>query len=153
MASVLPNYYTSNMHVEPATLHAVVTAIIGSDPNTPGGLLGDAIDRLGDVVTTLEGLQLSWFGGAAAEAQDFTEQWKTVSAQLFGTQADPMTGVFPRLISALATAIGNYDGAEEYVANVFAGFATISGGGGSGSGNTSVTNTGQTVTTAITETF
>ena len=153
MASVLPDYDTAYFYVAPEIVNNAVTVIAGTDPTNPTGLLGDVLTQLANVISTLENLQLSWVGDAADAAQDFTDQWNTASANLFGTDADPQSGVFPRLLTALNTAVGNYDGAEQNVVNLFAGFSVLSASGTASGTDQSVVNTGSTVTTAITETF
>jgi len=59
-----------------------------------------------------QNLQLGWAGETATEAQDFSNKWNTAIQLLFGTEADPQSGAFEQLATAVATAASNYAQAE-----------------------------------------
>lgn len=145
----LANYDDADISVDPMVLGNAVTVIAGSDPNAAGGLIGEIIDALQDIMSTIDNLALSWVGSASSEAQEFSDRWNASMSQLFGTQADPGSGVFPRLVSGIAGARTNYDSAEDFVVKTFQAFQSSSSGSGSGSNTQSVVNSGGQVVTAI----
>ena len=148
------NYDYSGIKVSTNTIREVLQAVVGGDPNAVGGLLGDVLDQLTDIMTTMQNLRISWFGDASSEAQDYVNQLNQACDTLFGTQDDAKDGVFPRILAGLAAADGNYAGAEDAVQKMFAGFAASqSSSSGSDSSVQNVDNSGGSVITAITETF
>jgi uncharacterized protein YukE len=149
------DYSYVDIRVSPSTIRDVFLKVAGTDPSTVGGLLGDVVDQLSDILTTMNNLQISWYGDAAGQAQDYVNQLNQAWDTLVGTKADPKTGVFPRILAGLATAEGNYAGVEDIVQQMFVGFAsgpTASGASG-GSDHHNVVNSGDSVITAITETY
>jgi len=147
----LANYDDAGITVDPLVLGQAVTTIAGSDPNAGGGLIGEVIDALQDIMDTIDNLALSWLGSSSSEAHEFSDRWNASMTQLFGSKSDPMSGVFPRLVSGIAGARTNYDAAEDYVVKTFAAFQSSS--SGSGSSTQSIVNSGGTVITAIEEQF
>jgi uncharacterized protein YukE len=145
------DYDDATITVSPPVLKTAIQIIAGSDPSqSVGGLIGDIIDQLNDIMTTLDGLQLSWVGSSASEANDFSNRWDAAMKQLFGTSNDPSSGVYSRLLDGLAGALTNYDNAEDYVVKLMTAFQSATSSSGS---TTSVVNTGGTVVTAITVTY
>jgi hypothetical protein len=148
------NYDYSGIKVSTNTIRDVLQDVVGGDPNTVGGLLGDVLGQLTDIMTTMQDLRLSWFGDASSQAQDYVDQLNTACDSLFGTKADPQSGVFPRILAGLAAADGNYAGAEDAVQKMFASFASSpQSTEGADSSVKNVDNSGGQVITAITETF
>ena len=148
------NYDYSGIKVSTTIIRDTVQDVVGTDPNTVGGLLGGVIDQLTDIMTTMQNLRLSWFGDASGQAQDYVDQLNTACDTLFGTTADPQSGVFPRILAGLAAADGNYAGAEDAIQKMFASFASSpQSTDGSDSSAKNIDNSGGQVITAITETF
>jgi uncharacterized protein YukE len=150
-----PDYTNLDIRVSPSTIRDVFHQVVGNDADAVGGLLGDVMNQLSDILTTMKNLQLSWFGDASSQAQDLVDQLNHACDRLFGTQAAPKGGVFPRILAGLAAAEGNYAGAEDVVKQMLSGFTSgsdASGGSGS-SDHHNVDNSGGSVITAITETY
>lgn len=109
--TVPASYDTVTMTVEPGFLNFAADMIEGSTNNI--------ISALNTIGNTLTGLQLSWNGASASEAQDFANQWMNAMTGLFGSQANPQSGVINQVIIALLTAAGNYSSGEESITQMF----------------------------------
>lgn len=74
--------------------------------------LPNSAKAVANFITAITGawqnLQLGWAGDAAAEAQAEGSKWTTAVQLLFGTEADPQSGAFAQLATAVATASVNY---------------------------------------------
>ncbi|WP_405883137.1 WXG100 family type VII secretion target [Streptomyces sp. NBC_01136] len=152
MASVLPNYDTADIKMDPAVVSDAVKALIGGDPYEPGGLVADVIDKLEDVLTQVKDLT-GWAGDSATEAQDFIDRWHSATEELIGSKQKP-DGVLQRVVKGLATATANYEAAEDFAIKIFSGFKVLGGTDSTNAAPTSVTNASpDDVVTAITETF
>lgn len=119
------NYDAVTMTVNPRNMN--------SDANQIEDSANNIISALNTIGNTLSGLQLSWNGTAASEAQDFANQWMNAMTGLFGSQSNPQSGVINQVIVALLTAAGNNSSAEEGITQMFTQFSgaiwTSSGGG------------------------
>lgn len=118
-------YDAVTMSIEPGAINFAADGI--------KDLVQGVVSALNTIGTTLSGLQLSWNGDAAGEAQDFANQWMNAMTGLFGSEGDPKSGVMNQVIIAMLTATGNYSACEESVSKMFMEFAgsmlTGSGGG------------------------
>jgi uncharacterized protein YukE len=141
------SYDTVKITVSPQSLSDTSSHVIG--------LVQDVANRLQDINTTLNDLQLSWVGTSSSLAAQFTQRWQDAATSLFGTQQDPNEGALNRLADGLQGASGNYDNVEQWAVKSFNQLVANLGSGGSSSssGPSSVINNGNTVVTAITETF
>jgi uncharacterized protein YukE len=140
------SYDTANITVSPQTLSDTSSQVTG--------LANDVANRLQDIATTLGNLQLSWVGQSSTLAAEFTQRWQSAVTSLFGTQQDPNEGALSRLADGLQAAAQNYDNVEQWAVTSFNKLSDgLGSGGGSSSNPSSVTNSGSTVVTAITETF
>jgi hypothetical protein len=114
------------MSVEPGPLNFAADSI--------GDATNGIVSALNTIGTTLSGLQLSWNGDAASEAQDFANQWMSAMTGLFGSDSNPQSGVMNQVIIALLTAAGNYSSSEESITSMFTQLASaIPAGSGGGS--------------------
>jgi uncharacterized protein YukE len=138
------SYDTAKITVSPQTLSDVSSQVIN--------LAQDVANRLQDISTTLSNLQLSWVGPSSALATEIGQQWQSAATSLFGTQQDPNEGALSRLADGLQGASQNYDNVEQWAVTSFNKLDANLSDGGSGNPS-SVTNSGGTVVTAITEIF
>jgi uncharacterized protein YukE len=138
------SYDTAKITVSPQTLSDVSSQVIN--------LAQDVANRLQDISTTLSNLQLSWVGPSSALAAEIGQQWQSAATSLFGTQQDPNEGALSRLADGLQGASQNYDNVEQWAVTSFNKLDANLSDGGSGNPS-SVTNSGGTVVTAITEIF
>lgn len=122
----------------PAAYDAVAMTINPGLINlTADGVTGAAeaiVTALNTIGDTMSGLQLSWVGDAADEAQDFASRWKTAMNGMFGPPDNPKAGLINQAVVALLTAAGNYSSCEEALTKMFTDFNSGLGAGGSGSG-------------------
>jgi hypothetical protein len=81
-----------------------------------------------------QGLKLGWSGTSADEAQDFGNSIAANLGRLFGTSADPESGLLPRVARAVSTAAINFGVAEHSNVRMFD--SLTSGLNGPGSPNT-----------------
>lgn len=81
-----------------------------SDMQNQAQAVSDAINT---IVGIWNGLTLGWVGTSASAAQDFNAQWTAAIQALFGTQADPQSGAFSKIASAVGMASINYGEAED----------------------------------------
>lgn len=137
------SYDTAKITVSPHTLSDASSRVTS--------LAEDVANRLQDISTTLSNLQLSWVGPSSGLAAELAQRWQNAATSLFGTQQDPNEGALNRLADGLQAASQNYDSVEQWAVKSFDTLIqNLGDGGGSPS---SVTNTANTVVTAITETF
>ncbi|QFG21554.1 WXG100 family type VII secretion target [Actinomadura sp. WMMB 499] len=88
-------------------------------------LAQEIADSLGRVQTTLNGLTADgWNGFGRQEAEDFNRRWLAVMKELFGTEADPSTGVLNAIASGVGVAGENYGKAESGLADIWSKFAS-----------------------------
>jgi hypothetical protein len=126
--TVPANYDAVTMTVDPFQLNSAATSIESS--------ANSVITALNTIGNTLGGLELSWNGQAASEAQDFANQWMNAMTGLFGSESSPQSGVINQVIIALLTAAGNYSSAEEGITPMFTEFSGTVWGGSSGGSDT-----------------
>jgi hypothetical protein len=81
-----------------------------------GGQIADSINR---IVGTWNDLKLGWIGNTAEEAKDFNDRWAAAISELFGTKAEPDSGLLSQIANGIAMASLNYGGAEDVVTNMF----------------------------------
>jgi len=112
----LPNDYNfATMSVEPGPIN------FGSD------MINDSVQSIVDALNAINGalsdLKLGWAGQTAAEARDFSDQWKNAMTGLFGSgsggQSGAPHGVMNQVIVALRTASGNFSNAEIAITQMF----------------------------------
>jgi uncharacterized protein YukE len=105
----LQPYDTAKITVSPGTLNSTYTQ---------AQRLAESISSdLTDIITALNGLQLSWFGGSSAEMQTFSDQWAEATTALFGTKVN--LGAIGQLLLGIQAAEQNYDAAEKAVGASF----------------------------------
>jgi uncharacterized protein YukE len=138
------SYDTAKITVSPQTLSDVSSQVTS--------LAEDVANRLQNISTTLSNLQLSWAGPSSGLAAEFAQRWQSAATSLFGTQQAPNEGALSRLADGPQAASQNYDNVEQWAVTSFNKLNENLGDGGSGIPS-SVTNTGDTVVTAITEIF
>lgn len=85
-------------------------------------LISDVVTQLTTVMDAFNNLQLSWTGGSASLAQDFSDRWTSAMTALFGTDGDPASGVLMALSAGLGSASNNYNLAEETIWGMFYSF-------------------------------
>ncbi len=152
--TVMTDYDTARIQISINTVKAASVTLAGADPtNAVGGLIGDVVEQLEDIMNTLTNLELSWVGSASSEAAEFTQSWQQATDALFGSTADPSLGIFPRLVSGLLGAVANYSASEDYVVKAFTPFSAAGSGGGGGSTQSVVNSDPSQPVTAITETY
>jgi hypothetical protein len=77
--------------------------------------IADSINRIDQVWNHLNDAKVGWVGRSASEAQAFNSKWARAIRGLFGTDADPNSGVLPKIALAVATASMNYAMAEDTI--------------------------------------
>ncbi|WP_165978274.1 WXG100 family type VII secretion target [Actinomadura darangshiensis] len=88
-------------------------------------LAQEVADALSRVQTTLNGLTSEgWSGGTQQEAEDFNRRWLAVMKELFGTEADPGTGVLNAIASGVGVAGDNYAKTESGLAEIWKKFSS-----------------------------
>ncbi|MBY8886974.1 hypothetical protein K7472_19235 [Streptomyces sp. PTM05] len=109
------NWDSAVISVDPGELNTSCTVLIEATININ--------HALSDIITSLNGLKLSWTGESSQVANDFNDRWTTACTTLFGKQGDPSSGVLNVLTSGVAQAAKNYSGNEFGVASMFDKFA------------------------------
>jgi hypothetical protein len=138
------------------TVIITVTTSVLSDASTAvDKYVQDVVDLQNSIIKTMNGLQLSWVGQSASDADSFTQAWEAAQTSLFGSSSDPSAGVLFRVSEMLDGAASNYSAVDQWAMTSFQSLvANITGGGGSSPGSpTSVENQPGSVVTFITETF
>jgi hypothetical protein len=112
----VPNDYGApggaTIMVDPDLIYQLAT-------NNIPAYIGQVADSINRVVGIWNNLKVGWVGKTAQEAQDFNDRWVTSITDLFGTSADPGTGVLPKIAYGLSLAGMNYGEAEDVVTNMF----------------------------------
>ncbi|MFJ6573535.1 hypothetical protein ACIQNU_39635 [Streptomyces sp. NPDC091292] len=135
------NYDLSVIDVSPAGMNVTSKTLVE--------LSLAVAERIGTILTTLNGLRLAWQGQAAMDAEKVQNEWTRVMTELFGTEEDPSLGVLPALADGVGMAWGNFSVAEQGVTKIFTEFLTNLTGTGGGDPE-EVTDTNRT---AVTMTF
>jgi uncharacterized protein YukE len=81
-------------------------------------------DDLLHIITTLNDLQLSWYGPSQAELNTFNQRWSSATSNLFGTEENPEQGALVKFVVAIALAAQNYGNTEDSVAQMWQKFAS-----------------------------
>ncbi|MYS23328.1 MULTISPECIES: WXG100 family type VII secretion target [unclassified Streptomyces] len=100
--------------------------------------VGEINTDIGDIMTRLNSLKLTWTGDSATVMNDFNSRWYKAVTDLYGTQMDPAIGILNILTSGLAQAVENYNECEQNVANMFDQFEKTLTAGTGGDGGTPV---------------
>ncbi len=106
-------YDTATLNVSPGQLYYSSEMLTGAAT--------DVVDALNSINATLNGLQLGWAGTTAAEAKDFADEWTAAMVALFGNGKDTDQGTLNQMITLVATAAGNFGGAEQAITQMFTG--------------------------------
>jgi len=115
-----PSNYDSTslvIKVDPTALWSLSQSDLPNDADV-------VASAIGSIQTTWQGLALGWAGTTADEAQDFNTRWNAAIAALFGTQADPSSGVLSKIADAVGTASLNYAATESTVTTMFTSFSS-----------------------------
>ncbi|MFF2852333.1 hypothetical protein ACFVT5_39375 [Streptomyces sp. NPDC058001] len=136
------NYDLSVIDVSPAGMNVTSKTLVE--------LSLSVAERIGTILTTLNGLRVGWQGQAASDAEKVQKEWTRVMTELFGTEEDPSLGVLPALADGVGMAWGNFSVAEQGVTKIFTEFIINLTGTGSGGDPEEVTDTNRT---AVTMTF
>src|ERR1700730_14725153 len=78
--------------------------------------IGDSIEN---IIQIWDGLRLGWMGSSADEAQDFANRFNANLSHMFGSNADPSSGVLPRVATAVEGAAINFGVTEDTVWRMF----------------------------------
>jgi|HubBroStandDraft_1064217.scaffolds.fasta_scaffold26802_4 hypothetical protein len=112
----------------PADYNAATLHIVPWDVYNAGQIVQNAAEDIIGALTvigdTLNKLQLGWVGTSAAEAKSFGDEWTAAMTNLFGSNADPSSGVLNQVIVTLFTAAGNYTASEQAITSMFASMAS-----------------------------
>ncbi len=114
--TVPAEYNDVALRISPASVYEI--------GNNIQAAVGNVIDALGSITSTLNGLQLGWVGSTATEAKQFTDQWTAAMTNLFGVgpasgNGSASMGVLQQVIAALMTVGGNYGVAETGIVSMF----------------------------------
>ena len=112
--TTFPNYDTVKLTISPAGLAAANTTV--------NNLIEDIVKQLTTIMSTMSDLKLSWTGGSASVASEFSDQWSAAMTALFGTKKDPTSGVLVALAAGLGSAADNYNMAEQTISGWFTAF-------------------------------
>jgi uncharacterized protein YukE len=118
------NYDAYTIGSAPGQMYDTATSVSASADSIAG--------YLGNIVSALSGLRLSWTGPSASAAQEFNDRWTAATTALYGTQGDPGSGAVNQLTDGLAMAAQNYLNNEDQVAGMFSQFASAGSGGPAG---------------------
>ena len=122
--SVPANYDTVRLNVNPQHLHDSAGQLEAN--------VAEINDALGDVITSLGDLKLSWTGPASDSASDFNQRWGAAMTTLFGTQDDPSQGVLNVMTDGLLGAAQNYGSNEYQIKQMYQKFNDLMNGSSSG---------------------
>lgn len=75
--------------------------------------------RIHHINEVLNGLSLQWQGESAAEQKDISDRWLRVFSALFGTEANPETGVLNAIVGGVKKAASNLAQAENEAWKMF----------------------------------
>jgi uncharacterized protein YukE len=108
------NFNDSGMtiRVDPDLMYQLATVNMKNSAQT-------LMEAVNGVVQTWNNLKVGWVGTSADEAQAFNDQWVHAVNSLFGSQADPTSGVLPKIANGTALASINYGEAEDTVMQNF----------------------------------
>jgi hypothetical protein len=109
------NYNEVTLTVNPAAMNAAAMII-----QAEAMIVSSSIELIGN---TLSGLQLSWAGTSAAEAQDFANQWSGAIKRVFGS-SDAHPGSMNLAVNALLMAVSNYSSTEKSLSEMFLSWAS-----------------------------
>jgi Proteins of 100 residues with WXG len=109
------NYNGVTLTVNPAAMKTAADTI-----QAEAMTVSASLESIGN---TLSGLQLSWAGTSAAEAQDFANQWSGAIKRIFGS-SDSHPGTMNLAVNALLTAVSNYSVTEESLTTMFVNWAS-----------------------------
>jgi hypothetical protein len=112
VAVTVPSNYDDaglTISVDPNTLYQYAISDIPNHIQS----LADSITKIVGVWNGLNNNNVGWVGASASEAQDFNSKWTTAVNGLFGTTAEPASGVLPKIGNAVAQASVNYGTAED----------------------------------------
>ena len=112
-------YNEYSIVVTPEDLKAAGVAIVGNSKTEAGGLVGDIIHNLEEIVDTITELKLGWAGKTSEEAKAFFDTWGDAMKKLFGSKKHPLDGTLALVGAALQSAGNNYNAAESYVIQIF----------------------------------
>jgi uncharacterized protein YukE len=108
------NFNDGNMtiRVDPNLMYQLATVNMKNSAQT-------LMDAVNGTVQTWNNLKVGWVGTSADEAQAFNDQWTRAVNSLFGSQADPTSGVLQKIANGTVLASINYGEAEDTVVNNF----------------------------------
>jgi hypothetical protein len=109
--SVPAEYNAVTMSVDPGALQ--------TDANTILADVNEIVTALNTIGSTVGDLALSWTGGSADDATDFSNRWTLAMTALFGSDDGSNDGVMNQVINALLTASSNSGQTEMSVSEMF----------------------------------
>jgi hypothetical protein len=93
-----------------------------------GRLIAERVDGIHRV---WENLTVGWVGDTSDEADAFNTEWNSALTRIFGTEADPKSGVLNQVATGIQIAAMNYAGTEDTVTKMFQEFTAALGQGSS----------------------
>jgi uncharacterized protein YukE len=116
--AITPTYYGDvnlKIKVDPDNMWTVANTAI----TQYGNQIADSISNINSV---WEQLKVGWVGTTADQAEKFNTAWQGAIRSLFGTVADPGSGVLSKLGQAVGLAADNYAETEVSVTKMFTDF-------------------------------
>ena len=114
------------MPVIPGNYDSVTITVNMDELNTAAQNIVGQCTIIGDYLTminkTLSDLRLAWTGPAATDADEVNANWNNLMTELFGTQADPKTGILNILAGGVSTGVTNYASNDWGIASMFSTF-------------------------------
>ncbi len=134
----------------PADYNSVTLSMTPSEISQTSLALQFAVEEVASslevINATITDLALGWAGNTAAQAKDFVDQWLAAMTSLFGSQDGATKGVLDEVVTILATAAGDYSGAEQAVVSMFSSLSSALAPGSGGSDNSALIPAGTSVT-------
>lgn len=135
---VIPgNYDSVTVTVNMAELYTAAQNIV-----TQVKLVGDYLTVINN---TLSNLRLAWTGPAATDADAVNANWNNLMTELFGTQADPSTGILNILSGGVDAGSTNYVTNDWGIATMFSAFYNAFSSSSGNAGNSPPPDTTQSV--------